>query len=89
MNNSNIIFLLFTDQQVDRILPAAGAQREAGKRSEEAGQETTVHASGVLGTVLPLSLTRHSHMFHIYSLTFLKVKQLLSGRSMLRNVQHY
>lgn len=43
----------FTDQQVDWVLPAAGAQREAGERSEEACQKTTVHASGLLGTVLP------------------------------------
>lgn len=43
----------FTDQQVDWVLPAAGAQRKAGERSEEACQKTTVHASGLLGTVLP------------------------------------
>lgn len=46
--------LFFTDQQADRILPAVGTQREAGKRPEETGQETTVHASGVLGTLLTL-----------------------------------
>lgn len=42
--------LFLTDKQADWILPAAGTQREAGKRPEETGQETTVHASGVLGT---------------------------------------
>lgn len=52
-------FLFFfshpTDQQADRVLPAAGPQREAGERPEEVGQETTVHAIGILGTLLPLS----------------------------------
>lgn len=47
--------LFSTDQQADRVLPAAGPQREAGQRQEEAGPETTVHASGILGTPLLLS----------------------------------
>lgn len=64
--------LFLTDQQADRILPAAGAQREAGKRPEEAGQEKTVHASGVLGTLLPLSPVQPSQKFHTF------FKQLLS-----------
>lgn len=55
MTNLWMTFLFPTDQQVDRVLPAAGPQREAGQRQKEAGQETTVHASGLLGTLLPLS----------------------------------
>lgn len=47
-----IEFLSPTDQQADWVLPATGPPREAGERQEEVGQETTVHAFGVFGTLL-------------------------------------
>ena len=51
------IFWFFADQQADRVLPAAGSPREAGERQEEVGQETTVHATGILGILLPQNPT--------------------------------
>ena len=59
-------FLFPTDQQADRVLPAAGPPREAGERQEEAGQEKTVHASGFLGTLLPLSPVQPFYKFHTF-----------------------
>lgn len=47
--------LFSTDHQAGRVLPAAGPSREAGEGQEEAGQEATVHAPRLLGTLLSLS----------------------------------
>lgn len=51
------IFLCSTDQQADWVLPAVGPTGETGERQEEIGQETTVHASSILGILLPLRAT--------------------------------
>jgi len=42
-----------SDQQADRVLPAARPPGEAGPRPEEAGQAAAVHASGLFGTFPP------------------------------------
>lgn len=57
MTSFCIEFLLPTDQQAGWVLPTAGPPGEAGERQEEVGQEKTMHASGILGTLLPLSPT--------------------------------
>lgn len=80
-------FLCPTDQQADRVLPAAGPQREAGERQEEAGQETTVHASGILGTLLPLNPVPpfeniHTLFFNLFQMS----NSCLSHCSLLQNV---
>lgn len=55
----DIYFCLFAaDQQADWVLPAAGPPREAGERQEEDGQETAVHAPGVLGMLVVASVWR-------------------------------
>lgn len=65
---TRLVCLFSTDQQVDWVLPAAGPEREAGERQEEIGQETTVHASGIFGNLLSLSLMVQKSTF---SITFL------------------
>lgn len=68
-------FSFATDLQADWVLPAARPPREAGERQEEAGKETTVHAPGILGTLLPLRETLSRNSFqkcHIFFFNLLK-----------------